>query len=290
MSATSRVEIMKYSGNIEIARFSRASDLGNLEFLHATFITHSFPKHTHETFALGVIEQGVQATYYNGSTHIATPGDICLVNPGEVHTGFSPHGYGWTYRVFYPDAILLQKIAREVSIHTGQLPHFPCPVIKDQHLSARILSFLKTIEESDISLERESLLLSVLERMIRRHADMRDSPPIGRTNKGHPIKMALEYLDTHFRENVTLSQLSEIVNLSKFHLLRLFQAAVGFPPHAYLIQKRIDYAKGLLLQDLPIVQVALEAGFVDQSHFTRRFKKIFGITPGQYCHNSNSVQ
>ncbi|MEW6665176.1 MAG: helix-turn-helix domain-containing protein [Thermodesulfobacteriota bacterium] len=81
-----------------------------------------------------------------------------------------------------------------------------------------------------------------------------------------------------------------MANLSEFHLLRSFRAVVGLPPHAYLIQRRIDYARSHLSRRLPIVQVGLETGFTDQSHFTRWFKKIVGITPGQYRRHSNSVQ
>lgn len=284
------VEMTKAPGKTDIVRFRRVSDLGNLEFLHATFVTHSFPRHTHETFAIGVVESGVQATYYKGSTHIATSGDICLVNPGEVHTGFSPHECGWTYRVFYPDAALLERVAREASVHVGELPHFPSPVIRDRHLASRILAFLKAVEDSDVSLEKESLLFSVLEQMVRRHADARDGKPVGRHKEKRAVKTALEYLDAHFVDNVRLSELSSMANLSEFHLLRLFRAVVGLPPHAYLIQKRIDYARSLLSRQLPILQVGLETGFTDQSHFTRWFKKIVGITPGQYRRHSNSVQ
>ncbi|MCX5816957.1 MAG: AraC family transcriptional regulator [Proteobacteria bacterium] len=280
---------MKCSDNTDIVKFSRAADLGNLEFLHATFISHSFPRHTHETFAIGVIERGVQATYYGGSTHIATPSDICLVNPGEVHTGFSPHESGWTYRVFYPDVSFLKRAA-DATCARGRLPHFPSPVIKDQLLSQNILAFLKLLEESDISLERESFLLSVLTHMIRRHADMGESTNTYLKKERRAVKTVLEYLDAHFTENVTLSELTDITNISEFHLLRLFRDEVGLPPHAYLIQKRINYAKNMLSQRLTIAQTALETGFADQSHFTRRFKKIMGITPGQYCHNSNIVQ
>jgi len=281
---------MRDSGAIDIVRFQRASDLGNLEFLHATFVRQSFPRHTHETFAIGVIEMGVQATYYKGSTHIATSGEICLVNPGEVHTGFSPHESGWTYRVFYPDATLLEKVARKVSAHVEPLPHFPSPVIKDPHLSSNILCFLKALEDSDVSLERETLLLSVLAQMVRRYAEARDGKRVGRQKEDGAVKKALEYLDAHFAENVTLSELSDIASLSEFHFLRVFRSTVGLPPHAYLIQRRINYARDLLSQSLPIAQVSLETGFVDQSHFTRWFKKIVGITPGQYRHNSNSIQ
>ncbi|MCX5812487.1 MAG: AraC family transcriptional regulator [Proteobacteria bacterium] len=281
---------MKYQGNIDTVKFARAADLGNLEFLHATFILHSFPRHTHETFAIGVIERGVQATYYGGSTHIATAGDICLVNPGEVHTGFSPHESGWTYRVFYPDASLLQRTAEAACVLGRRLPHFPSPIIKDQPLSQNILLFLKLLEESDVSLERESLLLSVLTQMIQRHADAGEGRAAYWKKKRCAVKTVLEYLDAHFTENVTLSELTDITDMSEFHLLRLFRGEVGLPPHAYLIQKRINYAKNLLSQRLTIAQTALEAGFTDQSHFTRRFKKIMGITPGQYCRNSNIVQ
>jgi AraC-like DNA-binding protein len=284
------VEMTKCSRDIDITRFQRASDLDNLEFLHATFTRHSFPRHTHDTFAIGVIERGVQATDYKGSTHIATSSDICLINPGEVHTGYSPDESGWTYRVFYPDAALLSKVARELSTHPPGLPHFPFPVIKDRRLASHIHSFLKTLEDSNVSLERESLLLSVLAQMIRRHGDTKDNRLVGRQKGGRAVKTALEYLDAYFADNITLSELSDMANMSEFHLLRLFRAAVGLPPHAYLIQKRIDYARGLLSQGLPIVQAGLESGFVDQSHFTRWFKKIVGITPGQYRRTSNSVQ
>jgi AraC-like DNA-binding protein len=107
---------------------------------------------------------------------------------------------------------------------------------------------------------------------------------------GRRFKRSLEYLDAHFLENVTLSELSDIAGLSVFHFLRLFRATAGLPPHAYLIQRRIDYARGLLSQGFPIVHVGLEAGFADQSHFTRWFMKIVGVTPGHYRRASNSVQ
>jgi len=212
------------------------------------------------------------------------------VNPGEIHTGFSPHESGWTYRVFYPDAALVQKAAGEVSKHGGGLPHFPSPVIKDPLLSSHILSFLENVEDSDVLLEKESLLLSVLGKMIQRHAHKREAPPLVGEKKSLVVKTILEYLDANFTENIALSELSSIANVSQFHLLRLFQAAVGLPPHAYLIQKRIDYARALLSRRLPLSEVALEAGFADQSHFTRRFKKIVGVTPGRYRRNRNSVQ
>jgi AraC-like DNA-binding protein len=284
------MNLMALPVNQDIVKFHRAPDLADLEFLHATFVRHSFPRHTHETFAIGIIEKGVQATNYKGSTHIAVSGDICLVNPGEVHTGFPPHESGWTYRVCYPDAGLLEKVAKAVSIHGGGPPHFPAPVIQDAPLAASLHHFLRILESSEITLERESHFVSVLEQLILRHADTGREKPFPGRERGRRFKRSLAYLDAHFLENVTLSELSDIAGLSVFHFLRLFRATAGLPPHAYLIQRRIDYARCLLSQGFPIVHVSLEAGFADQSHFTRWFKKIVGVTPGQYRRASNCVQ
>jgi len=280
---------MELQASSDIVKFQRAPDLHGLEFLHATFVRHSFPRHTHDTFAIGVIEGGVQATYYNGSTHIATCRDICLINPGEVHTGFSPHPSGWTYRVFYPEPSLLESVASEMLPRRCGLPHFSSPVIKDPLLSTGILSLLKALDLSDVTIERETLLYSVIAQMISRHADTKGISPAPKRVERRVIQVLLDYLDQHFAENVTLRDLSDAAGLSEFHLLRVFRAAVGLPPHAYVIQKRVDRARRLLLTGLSIADVSLEAGFADQSHFTRAFKRIVGVTPGCY-RASNSVQ
>jgi len=271
-------------------RFARATDLDNLEFIHATYITHAFPRHTHETYAIGVIEGGVQATLYRGTTHIATAGDICLINPGEVHTGFSPHESGWTYRVFYPDVPVLQQAAEAVSWKRRRAPRFPSPVIRDQALSRRLLRFLKTLERPALSLERESLLLTALSQMVARHAAVADNTARYSPREDQAVGAARDYLEACFTENVTLSTLARIAGISEFHLLRLFRDRMGLPPHAYLIQRRIDHARRLLARRVPIVQVALDTGFSDQSHFTRHFKRILGVTPGEFCRKSNIIQ
>ncbi|MFH1147720.1 MAG: helix-turn-helix domain-containing protein [Pseudomonadota bacterium] len=72
------------------------------------------------------------------------------------------------------------------------------------------------------------------------------------------------------------------MNLSPFHFSRVFSQETGMAPHAYLIQVRIKKARGDLLKGMPIADAAYGAGFTDQSHFTRCFRKIVGITPGRY--------
>ena len=87
------------------------------------------------------------------------------------------------------------------------------------------------------------------------------------------------------RLHVTLERepgVSQLENVSPFHLVRVFRDQIVLPPHTYLTQVRVKRAKALLAQRWPIAQVAFEVGFADQSHLTRRFKGVVGMPPGQY--------
>lgn len=101
---------------------------------------------------------------------------------------------------------------------------------------------------------------------------------------------AREFLEANAEQDVSLVRLAAVAGLSPFHLVRVFREAVGLPPHAYLDQVRVERAKGLLSAGLPIARAAAEAGFADQSHLTRRFKRLVGVTPGQYRAGSKNVQ
>jgi AraC-like DNA-binding protein len=79
-----------------------------------------------------------------------------------------------------------------------------------------------------------------------------------------------------------LTELAKLVGVSRFQLLRGFAREVGTTPHAYLVQRRIQFARRLLVAGRPIVEAAIDAGFADQSHLTRAFVRQFGITPGRY--------
>lgn len=87
-------------------------------------------------------------------------------------------------------------------------------------------------------------------------------------------------------ETVTLEQLAAVSALSRFHLVRSFTKQFGLPPHAYLLEVRIKKAQALLRSGMSCLEVAPSVEFADQSHFTRHFKKIMGVTPSRYAHGS----
>lgn len=92
-----------------------------------------------------------------------------------------------------------------------------------------------------------------------------------------------EHLEAHLRENVPLATLAAMAGLSIGHFVRAFKQTTGMPPHRYVLRRRIERGRRLLIDtDLPIAQIAGMLGFADHGHFTRHFKRQMGATPGLY--------
>jgi AraC-like DNA-binding protein len=266
----------------EHTHFWRDPALNNLELLRATYITHAFAPHTHEGYAIGVIENGVEQFKYRRSVHVAPRGSVVLINPGEMHTGEAATEHGWMYRMLYPDISLLQRAASEMAGKPQGIPFFPSPVVDDPMLAAQLMQLHAALERSPSALERDSRFLWVFAQLIARHADAHASP---RPIRGRQmwVQQARDYLEDHYTENVTLEQLASYVHVSPFHLLRVFRDVVGLPPHNYLTQVRVRRARQLLQASLRPAEVALAVGFTDQSHLTRHFKALVGVTPARYA-------
>ena len=278
---------MNYKISTEKTVFWRDPHLRDLEMLQATYITHAFTRHTHDEFGIGVIEGGAEAFDYGHARHVAPAGSVVIVNPGDVHTGQAATSVGWSYRMFYPAASLLEQAASQLTDRPRALPLFSQAVIQDDEMAQRISNLHRTLESTGDPLERESRLLTLLTGLIERYATDRPQPiTVGTEDRA--VGRVREYLTAHYDQSITLEQLSKVAGLSQFHLLRVFRNHTGLPPHLYLTRLRINRAKRLLRQGRSIAQVALETGFVDQSHLTHQFKRTVGVTPGQY--NSKIIQ
>jgi AraC-like DNA-binding protein len=269
----------------ENAKFWHTRELGSqFEMLRATYITHTFARHVHEGYVVGVVERGAESFEYRGEIITAVAGDVCVLHPDEMHTGQAATPDGWSYRVLYPGADLMQRAAAELSGRPQGIPYFPTPIIRDPALYESIRQLHIAIETSPLMLERETRLLWTLTELISRHASWQPEPKRSRVDD-RVITQAKAYIDDHYGENIALETLAATVHMSAFHFSRMFRERVGLPPHTYLTQVRINRAKMLLDAGLPAVEVALETGFAQQSHLNRAFKRIVGVTPGQYSKN-----
>jgi len=101
-----------------------------------------------------------------------------------------------------------------------------------------------------------------------------------------PVRRARLHLEAHYADAPSLTQLAALAEVSRFHLARAFCAYHAVPPHVYLNCVRVAHAREMLARDVPAVVVAARLGFVDQSHLTRRFHEIAGLTPSSYARAS----
>lgn len=250
------------------------------------------PKHAHEEYQFGLSLNFPGEYRYRGTSHAVPVGSLSVIHPGEVHSARDPQDrqIPAEYRMLYANPDLLGTAASEISgRETAGLPFFPNPTMRDKTLARDYLKLHVALEGSASRLEKDSRLLSVLARFIQRHADTPSSPRLAGEER-RAIKQVREYLEDNHADNVSLEELSRLANLSPFHLTRVFGEQVGMPPHAYQTQVRVARARELLLRGWPIARTAFETGFADQSHLTRHFKRLVGVTPGSYAKNSKNVQ
>jgi AraC family transcriptional regulator len=123
---------------------------------------------------------------------------------------------------------------------------------------------------------RESLGMALAVHLLRRYPAPTGPRALSRTE----LARVTEYIEAHLDEDVSLLRLARVSGVSASHLRALFKRSVGVPVHEYVIQRRVERARSLLLRgDLPASQVALAAGFSHQSHMARCMRKVLGVTP-----------
>ena len=271
------------AGPGEAARYWRHDAVPGVNLLRARYVTHRYARHAHETYTLALIEAGVEEFRHDGSLLRAGPGAVALLNPEVVHTGHAAVPEGWTYRVLYPAVSVLRAVSAELGAGRGT-PRFRETVVADPR-SARLVRAAHRAAEQGDPLASSSLLHAALAGLLRAHAAGGQPPggPSGGPPPGRPaVRRAAGLLQARLTDPPTLAELAALTGLGPYALLRAFRAETGLPPHAYLNQARVRAARRLLDRGVPPAAAAAEAGFADQAHLTRHFKRIVGVPPGAY--------
>ena len=268
-------------GDGERVRLWRDPRYDALECINATFHTHEYARHTHESYVVGIIEAGCETYFCNGEQYYAGPGDFCLVNPEEVHDG-APHDGGYTYRMIYPSVLFMMEIAEDVFNRPCHAPPmFVRSRVRDLELAHEFLAAHKALELSGDVLECDQRMIIVLGKALARHAGMPALKPVDREPSA--AALAKDYIDAHFDDNIGLETLASLTSLSRHHFIRAFKREVGLTPHAYVTDRRIRRARQLLVGGTPPAEAAAQCGFCDQSHLNRAFKARVGTTPGAFA-------
>lgn len=264
-------------GTGERAALWRVDELPDTDLLRARYVDHVFTRHTHEGYAIGVIESGAEAFTYRGELHRAPAGSVVVVEPEQVHTGVAVTDAGWAYRMLYPPAELVNALAS-----ARETPRFASPVLHDPALAFRLATAHRLLESGSSALERQAALGTALRLLVGRHArrGVRDEPEVRAPAGVARVRAALT--DDPLG-NPTLAELGELAGgLSPYQLSRAFRAHTGLPPHMYLVHVRVRRAQRLLRTGVRPAEAAVAAGFADQSHLHRHFTRIVGVTPGVY--------
>ncbi len=264
----------------ETTRFWRDRRFGGMECLSATFLTHEYSPHAHDTFSIGAIESGSQISTIQGTTEQTGPGNLYLINPDEIHDG-APGGGGYRYRMIYPDIELLRDIIEDVTGRTFHgTPSFPKFLPYDPHMAAAFQMAHRRLEAITGALEADEGMFSVLAAVFGRHGSAVILPV--ETREKTAVYTARDYLSDNYETDIGLEELAAIAGLSRAHLIRAFRKEFHITPHAFLTDVRIRRARRLLRAGEMPAEVAAMCGFADQAHFTRHFKARTGVTPGQF--------
>lgn len=254
---------------------------GGLELLRAHFAGFTFSPHAHEEYMIVVTEGGTGFPQFWGGRHRVSPGEVFVLSPGEVHGGGPASESVWRYRSFYPPAALMQRAVQELTGIDRGVPQFAQEVVADPATATILRQAHIALEEPESALAYESCLLEAFASLVARHGLGNVSAhPVGLEHRA--VKRAKQYLEMLPGENVSLDTLAREAGIGPFHLCRVFRRETGLSPHAYQLLVRVRLAKTLLVQGIPISHVAVDAGFADQAHLTRHFKRVFGVTPGRY--------
>jgi AraC-like DNA-binding protein len=234
---------------------------------------HAFGRHTHEQFGIGLIERGAQKSTSGRGVVEAGPGDLITVNPGEVHDGKPFDATGRRWRMLYLDTRPVLDAARDVAC--GACFEFHAPVIRDAVLRQRFRKLFDATTADGDALRSDAALLSFIAGLLR---------PVRERHALIPgVAVARERIDDDPAATPTLAALAAEAGLSRYQFLRAFTRLTGLPPHAYLLQRRVQHARRLVRGGLALADAAVASGFADQSHMTRCFVRSFGLTPGAFA-------
>ncbi len=266
----------------DFAQYSRCFGLDGLEVMSARWVEHSFSPHMHDFYAVSLNYGGRGAFDCRNELRDAAPGTCNLIAPGELHTGHATSRDGWMYRNLYIETPLMTTLLRSLDWQASLDVKFKSPLVQDTILAMRLAHVFASLTEPSSLLQNESLLLSVVARLITDH--LLRGHALSDAGREHAAVLRVkDWLDANSEQNVSIHSLAGLAGLSPYYLVRAFHREVGIPPHKYQTIVRINRARKLLRSGAAISEVAYRTGFCDQSHLNRCFKRTLGITPGKYA-------
>jgi AraC-like DNA-binding protein len=248
-----------------------------VELFRAWLGRTAYATHRHDTYAVGLTDRGVQTFHYRGAARTSLPGDVVVLHPDEAHDGRAGSKDGFCYRIIYVEPALVAESLHALCGRPRALPFVREPVSASPRLA-------RTVREAFAGpltpLAADALVAALTEGLLA--AEGAGNVPAARRLDAPAVERARRYLDVTAPGAVSSADLEAVTGLSRYELARQFRALLGTSPHRYLLMRRLDVARAAMQAGHPLAEVADEAGFADQAHFTRVFKLGMGLTPARY--------
>lgn len=251
------------------------------EAVAARFGASGFSRHFHDTYSFGLVLNGVSRFGYRRRMFEAEAGSIGICDPGEVHDGGMAR-VPWAYRSAFPSAAAMAAVAAELGM--DGLPAFNTGHLTDPLSIKRLHRFLAlAFDENAGREELDEAGVDAFATIVSRNA-VGVRPAQEAVACPRVAAVAINMIRDAPRDDVVrLADMASAADASRFQVIRSVAQATGLTPHAYLVQLRTDWAKARLRDGVPIAVAAAEAGFADQSHFSRALTSRWGVTPGAFA-------
>ncbi|NRP71415.1 hypothetical protein ILFOPFJJ_02301 [Ensifer psoraleae] len=251
-----------------------AEDAVPFERIEAFFAGHAYEPHRHDTYAIGQTLSGVQSFRYRGADRFSLPGRTMVLHPDELHDGHAGSDDGFRYRMIYIEPAAIQSV-----LGGRPLPFIKGGISPDPRLFAAVHALLPATDARIEALEFDDGLFELAHAL---EAAAGVTSPPGRALDYRSAERARLYLHDLPEGTVTLDMLEAISGRDRWGLNRDFRRLFGTSPYRYLVQRRLEAVKTDLRRGISPAEAALDAGFADQAHMSRHFKKAFGLSPGRW--------
>jgi AraC-like DNA-binding protein len=262
-----------------VVAFSRSPALPGVEFVSTEYRGPLAPTAVEHRYLFIRTMAGDGDVVYGGKVVRLCAGVLMALQPGDVVKPERRRSEETRHRVMMMEPSVLAGFL--ASAYPDREP----PQLQRGALGPAASSAFDALFEAAMSqqpaLDQQCKLTAFLEAAM---ADPAEQLPVARLTP--PVAQARKILEERFDEDVRLEELEARVGLSRFYLVRRFRAEVGMPPHAFQLALRLDRAKVLTAQGVPLADVALRCGFTDQSHLSRHFRKLVGVAPGAYARSA----
>ncbi len=240
-------------------------------------IMQKFPNHFHEHYVIGFIERGTRKLTCLNKEYIIRCGDLTLFNPRDNHICEQMDHSLLDYRCLNIPEDVMQNTLFEI---TGkrELVRFKAQVIVGAEQIQMLQELHEMIMQGSQEFRKEELYLFFMEQLLFLYTESSKEVEENRVE----LEKVCRFMEENYEMAITLEELSNLAQMNKYVLLRTFTKEKGITPYQYLLTTRINKARTLLEKGLDPIDVAIYSGFSDQSHFTNVFKKMIGVTPGQY--------